>query len=80
MGTFAVVDGCCTQVAKCTIPAFFSSFCVQGRLVELPEICSLKEKCNEIFDFWFFHESVDTGGKWKKSSSIKVLFILFGHL
>ena len=23
---------------------------------------------------------VDTGGKWKKSSVIKVLFILFGHL
>jgi hypothetical protein len=72
----------------------------------------LKGRCHEIFDFWFFHESVspkplsiplgpfrifskirgdihssrcttgvvDTGGKWKKSSIIKVSIILFGHL
>ncbi len=72
----------------------------------------LKGQCHEIFDFWFFCESVsprprsiplgpfrifskirgdicssrcttgvvDTGDKWKKSSIIKVLIILFGHL
>jgi hypothetical protein len=26
------------------------------------------------------HGVIDTGGKWKKSSIIKVLIILFGHL
>jgi hypothetical protein len=72
----------------------------------------LKGQCHEIFDFYFFHESVspkppsiplrpfqifskicgdvrssrcttcvvDTGSKWKKSSIIKMLIILFGHL
>jgi hypothetical protein len=46
----------------------------------------LMGQCHEIFDFWLFLYSqlttslIDTGGKWKKPSIIKVLIILFGHL
>jgi hypothetical protein len=56
----------------------------------------LKGQCHEIFDFRFFSMNqflqapeyliralqffFETGGKWKKSSLRKVLYILLGHL
>jgi hypothetical protein len=79
-------------------------------LVFIYKIHNLKGQCHEIFNIWFFRESVspkplntiravlnffensrrysqlkgtgvfDTGGKWKKSSIIKVFIVLFGHL
>ncbi len=89
-----------------TVAAYFISLYIyiqtSIRVQMISKNC-LKGQCHEIFDFWFFHESIspkhrsiplgpfrifskirgdirssrfaDTGGKCKKSSSIKVLII-----